>query len=118
VIFFDDDDYMLNGIRHVLPRIMPRFALVALVYRQIRLVPLQPGVGIRTAPPEGCSGFTHITGGQIAQQPKATFVTRLQPGQLPAEPLVGWQINRQHSGWIPPPQVIRDFGARAAIIAT
>jgi hypothetical protein len=33
---------------------------------------------------EACSGFTHVTARRIAQPPTATFVTRLQPAQLPA----------------------------------
>jgi hypothetical protein len=33
------------------------------------------------------------------------------PAGYPAEPLVSYQINRQLSGWIPPPLVIRAFGA-------
>src|SRR5262249_17465072 len=33
------------------------------------------------------------------------------PSGHPAEPLVSYQINRQFSGWIPPPLVIRAFGA-------
>jgi hypothetical protein len=33
------------------------------------------------------------------------------PSGHPAEPLVSYQINRQLSGWIPPPLVIRAFGA-------
>src|ERR1700726_443143 len=33
------------------------------------------------------------------------------PTGHPAEPLVSYQINRQLSGWILPPQVIRAFGA-------
>src|SRR5437879_2339846 len=32
---------------------------------------------------EACSGFTHVTARRIAQPPKATFVTRLQPYRLP-----------------------------------
>src|ERR1700722_16071352 len=40
-------------------------------------------VGIRIVTFEACSGFTHVTAHQIAQSPKATFVTRLQPSQLP-----------------------------------
>ena len=32
---------------------------------------------------EACSGFTHVTARQIAQPPKAAFVTRLQPFRLP-----------------------------------
>src|SRR5207253_10146224 len=33
------------------------------------------------------------------------------PASCPAEPLVSYQINRQLSGWNPPPLVIRAFGA-------
>ena len=33
------------------------------------------------------------------------------PSGYPAEPLVSYQINRQFSGWLLPPQVIRAFGA-------
>ena len=33
------------------------------------------------------------------------------PAGYPAEPLVSYQINRQFSGWIPPPLIIRAFGA-------
>ena len=40
-------------------------------------------VGIRIVTFEACSGFTHVTARRIAQPPKATFVARLQPSQLP-----------------------------------
>ena len=40
-------------------------------------------VGIRIVTFEACSGFTRVTAHRIAQPPKATFVTRLQPSQLP-----------------------------------
>ena len=40
-------------------------------------------VGIRIVTFEACSGFTHVTARRIAQPPKATFVTRLQPSRLP-----------------------------------
>ena len=33
---------------------------------------------------EACSGFTHVAARRIAQSPKATFVTRLQPCRLPS----------------------------------
>src|SRR3954465_8440576 len=35
------------------------------------------------APYKACSGFTRVTARWIAQPPKAAFVTRLQPSQLP-----------------------------------
>src|SRR5438270_9915086 len=41
-------------------------------------------VGIRIVTIEACSGFTRVTARRIAQPPKATFVARLRPGQLPA----------------------------------
>src|SRR5262245_14515202 len=41
-------------------------------------------VGIRIVTFEACSGFTRVTARRIAQLPKATFVTRLQPLRLPA----------------------------------
>src|SRR5216117_1842500 len=40
-------------------------------------------VGIRIVTFEVCSGFTRVTARRIAQPPKATFVTRLQPFRLP-----------------------------------
>jgi hypothetical protein len=40
-------------------------------------------VSIRIVTFEACSGFTHVTARRIAQPPKATFVTRLQPCRLP-----------------------------------
>ena len=40
-------------------------------------------VGIRIVTFEACPGFTHVTARRIAQPPKATFVTRLQPVRLP-----------------------------------
>src|SRR3990172_2984667 len=42
-------------------------------------------VGIRIVTFEACSGFTRVTARRIAQPPKATFVTRLRPGQLPSQ---------------------------------
>ncbi len=40
-------------------------------------------VGIRIVTFEACSGFTRVTARRIAQPPRATFVTRLQPFRLP-----------------------------------
>ena len=42
-------------------------------------------VGIRIVTFEACSGFTRVTARRIAQPPKVTFVTRLQPNQLPSQ---------------------------------
>ena len=42
-------------------------------------------LGIRIVTFEACSGFTRVTARRIAQPPKATFVTRLRPGQLPSQ---------------------------------
>jgi hypothetical protein len=68
-------------------------------------------VGVRIVTFEACSGFTRVTARRIAQPPKATFVTRLQPSGYPAKPLVSFRTNRQLSGWNPPPQVFRALGA-------
>ena len=68
-------------------------------------------VGIRIVTFEACSGFTRVMARRIAQPPKVTFVTRLQPSGYPAKPLVSYRTNRQLSGWIPPPLMIRAFGA-------
>jgi hypothetical protein len=45
--------------------------------------PLLRRVSIRIITFEACSGFTHITAHRIARPPKAAFVTRLRPHQLP-----------------------------------
>jgi hypothetical protein len=47
--------------------------------------PVGRRVGIRIVTFEACVGFTHVTARRIAQPPKATFVTRLQPDQLPGQ---------------------------------
>jgi len=72
-------------------------------------------VGIRIVTFEACSGFTRVTARRIAQPPKVAFVTRLQPSGYPAKPLVSYRTNRQLSGWIPPPLMIRAFGAHCQL---
>ena len=47
--------------------------------------PFSRRVGIHISPFEACSDFTHITAHRIAQPPKAAFVTRLQPRELPLQ---------------------------------
>ena len=53
--------------------------------RSLELSPNGRRVGIRIVTFEACSGFTHVTARRIAQPPKATFVTRLQPCRLPGQ---------------------------------
>src|SRR4051794_11341516 len=47
--------------------------------------PFPRRVGIRIFTFEASSGFTRVTARWIAQPPKAAFVTRLQPSQLPGQ---------------------------------
>src|SRR5262249_7377334 len=68
-------------------------------------------VGIRIVTFEACSGFTRVTARRIAQPPKVTFVTRLQPCQLPSRAARQLPDYRQLSRWNPPPLMIRAFGA-------
>jgi hypothetical protein len=61
------------------------------VHASIASPPVRPSpyrwrVGIRIFTFEACSGFTLVTARRIARPPKATFVTRLQCGQLPSYP--------------------------------
>ena len=51
--------------------------------RSVLPSPLSSRVGIRIATFEACSGFTHVTAHWLAQPPKVTFVTGLQPIRLP-----------------------------------
>ena len=44
-------------------------------------------------------------------RPRRPLSRGSSPSGHPAEPPVSYQINRQFSGWILPPQVIRAFGA-------
>ena len=44
-------------------------------------------------------------------RPRRPLSRGSSPSGYPAEPLVSYQTNRQFSGWILPPQVIRAFGA-------
>src|SRR5258707_8145846 len=69
-------------------------------------------VGIRIVTFEACSGFTHVPVpiGSLSRL-KRPLSRGSSPAGYPDEPLVSHQINRQLSGWILPPQVIRAFGA-------
>src|SRR5262245_45205954 len=68
-------------------------------------------VGIRIATFEACSGFTRVTARRIAQPPKATFVARLRPGQLPDQAARQLPDLSTIIRWNPPPLMIRAFGA-------
>jgi len=74
----------LSDVPCPLPR---RIAWVRVSIASPRVQPSPNGrrVGIRIVTFEACSGFTHVTAHRIAQPPKAAFVTRLQPGQLPGQ---------------------------------
>jgi len=52
--------------------------------RRTRPSPIHRRVGVHDFTFEACSSFTRVTARWIAQPPKAAFVTRLRPGQLPS----------------------------------
>jgi hypothetical protein len=58
-------------------------ALESIASPHVRPSPNGRRVGIRIVTFEASSGFTHVTAHRMAQPPKATFVTRLQPCWLP-----------------------------------
>ena len=48
-------------------------------------------------------------------RPRRPLSRGSSPAGYPTEPLVSYQINRQLSGWNPPPLVIRAFGAHGRV---
>ena len=68
-------------------------------------------VGIRIVTFEACSGFTALQPVGSLSRPRRPLSRGSSPSGHPDEPLVSYQINRQLSGWIPPPLVIRAVGA-------
>src|SRR5881398_2746337 len=60
-----------------------RRVLASIASPLTRPSPFPRRVGIRIFTFEAFSGFTRVTARWIAQPPKAAFVTRLRPGQLP-----------------------------------
>jgi hypothetical protein len=60
---------------------------------------------------EACSGFTHVTARRIVQPATGDLCHEAPTHGYPHKPLVSYRINRQLSGWIPPPLMIRAFGA-------
>jgi len=67
-------------------------------------------VGIRIVTFEACSGFTHVTARRIAQPPIGDLCHEA-PAHAVTRISRGYRINRQLSGWILPPLMIRTFGA-------
>jgi len=61
----------------------PKQVRVSVASLSVRPSPNLRRVGVRNFTFEACSGFTHVTARWIAQPPRAAFVARLQPGQLP-----------------------------------
>src|ERR1700719_3048566 len=72
----------LSDVPCPLPRRIERVR-VSIASPLIQPSPNGRRVGIRIVTFEACLGFTHVTARRIAQPPKATFVTKLQPFQLP-----------------------------------
>ena len=72
----------LSGVPCPLPR-RTRRVRASVASPSVRPSPLFRRVGVRIFTFEACSGFTRVTARRIAQPPKAAFVTRLRPGQLP-----------------------------------
>jgi hypothetical protein len=72
----------LSSVPCPLPRRIGQ-VLASIASLSVRPSPFRWRVGIRIFTFEACSGFTRVTARWIAQPPKATFVTRLRPGQLP-----------------------------------
>ena len=67
----------------LLPRRIERVR-VSIASPLIMLSPNGRRVSIRIVTFGACSGFTRVTAHRIAQPPKATFVARLRPDQLPS----------------------------------
>jgi hypothetical protein len=78
-----DYPHHLSDVPCPLPRRIER-VLMSITSPLTRPSPNGRRVGIRIVTFEACSGFTRVTARRIAQSPKATFVTRLQPLRLPA----------------------------------
>ena len=73
----------LSDVPCLLPRRIERM-LLSIASPLMQPSPNGRRVGIRIVAFAACSGFTHVTAHRIAQPPKVTFVTRLQPSQLPS----------------------------------
>jgi len=100
----------LSDVPCPLPR---RIAWVRVSIASPRVLPSPNGrrVGIRIVTFEACMGFTLLRPAGSLSRPRRPLSRGSSPSGYPAEPLVSYQTNRQLSGWILPPQVIRAFGA-------
>ena len=63
----------------------PEPVRVSVASRPVQPSPFLRRVGVHDFTFEACSGFTRVTACRVAQPPSAAFVTRLQPGPLPAQ---------------------------------
>src|SRR5256885_6140171 len=72
----------LSSVPCPLPR-RTRQTLMSIASLSTRPSPPYGRVDVRIVSFEACLDFTHVTARWIAQPPKAAFVTRLRPGQLP-----------------------------------
>ena len=77
-----DCPHHLPDVPCPLPRRIER-VLVSIASPLMQPSPNGRRVGIRIVTFEACSGFTRVTARMLAPPPKAAFVTRLRPGQLP-----------------------------------
>ena len=75
----------LSNVPCLLPRRLERVRVSIASHARRSLPQMAGGSTIRIVTFEACSGFTRITARRIAQPPKATFVARLRPSQLPSQ---------------------------------
>ena len=68
-------------------------------------------VGIHDFTFEACSSFTRVTACRLLNRPTRPLSRGFNPAGYPAERSPATRSNRQLSGWILPPLVIRAFGA-------
>ena len=68
-------------------------------------------VGIRIVTFEACSGFTLLRPAGSLSHPRRPLSRGSDPASYPTKPLASFRTNRQLSGWNPPPQMFRAFGA-------
>ncbi len=68
-------------------------------------------VGIHIFTFEACSGSITLRPAGLLNRPRRPLSQGFDPASYPTGPLASYQINRQLSGWNPPPLVIYAVGA-------